>query len=56
MDRIKLAPDQIANFHASFSSFCRLVLDAKLSWNELEDRQHEQGLAPVGGCLRIYRR
>ena len=55
-DRIMLTPDQVAGFHENFVSFRRLALAHKLSWDALEQCLKRLGVAPVDGCLRIYRK
>ncbi len=55
-DRITLSPEQVASFHANFMSFRELALAATVGWNQLDHQLREQGIAPVLGCQRIYRR
>ncbi len=55
-DPIMLTPEQVAAFHENFVSFRRLALAHRLSWNGLNQRLDGFGIAPVDGCLRIYRK
>ena len=55
-DRIMLTPMQVAGFHENFVSFRRLALAHGLSWDALDQRLEGFGIAPVDGCLRIYRK
>ncbi|WCR16734.1 hypothetical protein [Paracoccus alcaliphilus] len=55
-DRIMLTPEQVAGFHESFVSFRRLALAHGLSWDALDQRLEGFGIAPIDGCLRIYRK
>lgn len=55
-DRIMLTPEQVAGFHKNFISFRRLALAQRLSWDALDQRREGFGIAPLDGCLRIYRK
>lgn len=55
-DRIMLTPEQVAGFHENFVSFRQLALADRLPWGALDQRLEGFGIAPVEGCLRIYRK
>lgn len=55
MDRIMLAPKQVAGFHENFISFRRLALAHRPPWDALDQRLEGFGISPVDGCVRIYR-